>query len=334
MATIYDVCREAGVSMATVSRVINGAQNVRMGTRQRVLDAMSNLGYQPSSIAQSLASKRTNSVGLQVSELAGAFYGPMMVGIEEQLRLARKQVFITSGHSDEQREREGIDSLVSRNCDALILHVDAVSDDYLIEVNNSGTPVVLINRYIEALADRCIVLDNFRGGYLATDYLIKTGHQHIACISGPQWKHDAQDRLAGYIKALQDNNIDYDEQLVVEGDYREISGSNGLKLLLERGQAFTALVCGNDEMAAGALNTARESGIQIPEQLSIVGFDDVSLAYYLYPKLTTIRYPIENMAAMAACWVLQNVYSQPNDITTTFVPELILRDSCRPGELH
>jgi len=330
MATIYDVCSKAGVSMATVSRVINGNSNVREKTRQKVLAAMDSLGYTPNISAQALASKRTNSVGILVSELSGPIYGPMMSGIEEELRNAGKHAFIATGHSKVNREKESIDFLIGRNCDALILHVEAVSDEYLIELSKGSTPFVLINRYVEDIAENCITLNNNHGGYLATKTLLDIGHREIAYISGPLWKTDASERLAGHKKALAEFGIDYEESLFYEGDYREQSGMKGLKYLLSKSQTFTGLVCANDEMASGALVQARNLKVAVPDELSIIGYDDINFAYFLHPKLTTIRYPVEAMGHMAARWVIKNVYDKKTkDIQNTFEPEVIIRNSCK-----
>lgn len=329
MSTIYDVCRQANVSMATVSRVINGNDNVRSTTRQKVLDAMDALGYKPNIIAQSLASKRSNSVGIQVSELTGPVYGPMMAGIEDELRQSNKHVFITSGHSDEAREKESIDILMSRNCDALILHVEAVTDEYLIELAKKTTPFVLINRYIKELADRCIILDNVHGGYVATNCLIEQGHTDIAYIAGPLWKTDVHDRIQGHKKALSDAGIAFDKELLFEGDFNEQTGIKGMRAFWDANKTFTAVVCANDEMAAGAMAECRDANIKVPDEVSIVGYDDINYAYYLHPKLTTVRYPVEEMGRMAAKWVLKNVYNKPMEISNTFSPHLIVRNSTR-----
>ena len=330
MATIYDVCEKAGVSMATVSRVINGNDIVKKSTRQKVLKAMQSLNYTPNINAQSLASKVTNSVGILVSEISGPVYGPMMSAIEEELRASGKHVFITSGHSDEVREKESIDFLISRNCDALIMHVEAVSDEYLIELNKLSTPFVLMNRSIPCLADNCIILNNFNGGYLAAQHLLDLGHKNIAYISGPSWKSDAQDRLEGHKKALKDSGIKYNKNLSYEGDYSRESGITGLDNLLKVKEPFTAVICANDEMAAGAMVKARDEKFDIPAELSIVGYDDINMASYLHPKLTTIRNPVNDIGRMAAKLVLKNVYNKDVDETQTmFEPELIIRDSAQ-----
>ena len=334
MATIYDVCREAGVSMATVSRVINGSERVRPKTRERVVSVMKQLGYKPSHIAQSLASKFTNSIGIQVSELTGSFYGPMMSGIDEELHKANKQGLITSGRSSEEREIHGIESLISRQCDALILHVEAVSDEYLLELSKRNVPFVLLNRYIEEIADQCIVLDDLHGGYIATKSQIELGHTDIAYISGPLWKGDAIQRLNGHKKALKEHGISFDETLCFEGDYFKESGIAAVESLLSKDKHFSAVVCGNDEMAAGAIVTLRNAGLSVPRDISIVGYDDIDVANYLYPRLTTVKYPLKEMASMAARWVLKNVYNQDVRLENKFVPALIHRDSCSERKVH
>ena len=328
MATIYQVSELAGVSLATVSRVMNNNARVSEATRNKVLDAMAQLGYRPNSIAQSLASNRSNSVGILVSELHGPFYGEMLSGIENECRAAGKHVIIAAGHSEAESEKDGIEFLISRNCDALILHVEAVSDDYLIKLAGGKLPIVLINRYIAKLADNCISLDNELGGYLATQQLLQQGHTQLAYIAGPMWKSDAKDRYAGHLRAMAEHGLTFNPALLAEGDFRDSGGSACMQQLLATKLPFTALVCANDEMAAGAMEVAREQGLQVPQDLSIVGFDNLILARYIYPKLTTIDYPIGEMGRMAARWVLKNIYQQQAlQLKNVFEPALVCRDS-------
>lgn len=328
MATIYQVSELAGVSLATVSRVMNNNVRVSEATRNKVLQAMEQLGYRPNSIAQSLASSRSNSIGILVSELHGPFYGEMLTGIEAEFRAAGKHVIIAAGHSERSTEEDGIEFLLSRNCDALILHVEAVSDQYLVDLSKKQTPFVLLNRQITALADRCISLDNELGGYLATRYLLEQGHRHIAYIAGPMWKTDARDRFHGHQRALADYQLTAEDALFFEGDFRETGGSKGLQALLDSGRPFSAIVCANDEMASGALTAARELGYEVPADFSVMGFDNVNFAYYTYPKLSTIDYPVSAMGQMAARWVLKQVYQQSSiNVQQVFDPHLIPRDS-------
>lgn len=328
MATIYEVSSLAGVSLATVSRVINNNTRVSDKTRQKVEKAMTELGYRPNSIAQSLASNCTNSIGILVSELHGPFFGQMMAGIEAELRAAGKHVIITTGHSEADKEKDGIDFLISRNCDALIIHVEGLTDEYLIELSKGKTPIYFMSRIIPELKENCIYLDNELGGYLAAKAVIEQGHTSIAYISGPQFKPDSQDRLAGHKRALSQSNLPFNEALYFEGNFKEIGGKEGLKHFLSKQLSFTALVCANDEMASGAMTYAREHNFTLPQDLSIIGFDNIIFCRHLYPKLTTIDNPVNEMGHMAAKLVLKNVYQHTNlTIKYSFEPALISRDS-------
>ncbi len=334
MATIYEVSKLAGVSLATVSRVMNKNARVSDKTKQKVLDAMDELGYRPNSIAQSLASNRSNSVGILVSELHGPFFGLMMSGIEAELRAAGKHVIITTGQCEngnqENKEKDGIEFLISRNCDAIILHVEAASDDYLRELAKGDIPVYLMSRLVEGLESQCISLDNELGGYLATKTLIEQGHSQIAYIAGPQFKADAHARFMGHKRALAENKISFDENLFYIGDFKETGGKNGVKYFCNNQQSFTALVCANDEMASGAMTYAREHGYLLPDDLSIIGFDNIIFARYIYPKLTTIANPVDEMGHMAAKLVLKDVYQQKNlTIKHAFEPTIVMRDSVK-----
>ncbi|WP_334065211.1 LacI family DNA-binding transcriptional regulator [Alteromonas genovensis] len=329
MATIYEVSEAAGVSLATVSRVMNGNTKVSDRTRKKVETAMAELGYQPNAIAQSLASNRTNSVGLLVSELHGSYFGDLMSTVEQALKQYGKHVIITAGHVDEKREHDAIEFLKSRRCDALILHAEAVSDEYLTTLCKSDLPVVVINRKVDGLDDHCFVVDNEKGGYLAAQAAIQQGHKEIGYISGPKFKKDASDRLAGHKRALTEAGIEAKDDHIFEGDFHESSGQDGMHYLKQHFPDITALICANDEMASGAMTAAREAGLEIPQHLSIVGFDNVLFSRYLYPKLTTINNPIQSLGEMAARWVLKNVYDTKinHAIEHLFVPEVVERHS-------
>ncbi len=330
MATIYQVSELAGVSLATVSRVMNDSGRVSEKTRQKVLSAMRELDYRPNTIAQSLASNRSNCVGVLVSEVYGPFFGAMLSGIESELRSAGKLAMFATGHSDAAQEQEAIKFLLDRNCDALILHVEALSDEFLLEQKYGALPFVILNRLVPGLEDNCINVDNELGGYEATNLLLKMGHREIAYISGPLTWGDASARLAGHKRALRQHGQQFDERLLVEGDYHEISGGNGMTQLLQQGLPFTAVVCANDEMAAGALEMIRARGMSMPEDMSIVGFDNSPVSRYLHPKLTTVDFPVADMGRMAAHWVLQNVYRENGvDIRNVFEPKLVMRASAR-----
>jgi LacI family transcriptional regulator len=328
MATIYEVSKLAGVSLATVSRVMNNSARVSLKTREKVEAAMKELGYRPNSIAQSLASSRSNSVGILIPELHGPFFSTMLSSIEAELRAANKHVIITAGHSDEQKERESIEFLVSRQCDALIVHVYAVSNEYLLGLAAGSVPIVLIGRELPEIADRCFTIDNEYGGYLATRSLLEQGHRSLAYLAGPLWKSDGKARFAGHCRALAEFGLEPDDRLLAEGNYQEASGRLGMQRLLQAGRPFSGLACGNDEMAAGAIAVAREQGLTIPDDLSVIGFDNVFFTRYMHPQLSTINYPIDAMGQMAAQCILRGVYGRSEyEIQNRFEPSLVQRAS-------
>ncbi len=326
MATIYEVAKAAGVSLATVSRVINDSDKVRPKTREKVLRAMEQLDYRPNVFAQSLASNRTNCIGVLVSELHGPIFGPMLSTIEKTLKAAGKFAIITAAHSDPEKEAEGIRFLTERKCDALILHIEALSSEYFVERSEILLPFVLLNRHIPSLESNCLSLDNELGGYLATRAIVELGHERIAYVSGPLGWGDARARMTGHRRALAEAGLEWDEKLLYEGDFTENAGSEGTAAILDSGQPVTAVICANDEMAVGAMDQLRSRGFRIPQDISVMGFDNVRWARFLYPKLSTVNYPLEDMSRMAANWVLSNVYGNENlEIRHQFLPELILR---------
>ncbi|MCG8496412.1 MAG: LacI family transcriptional regulator [Enterobacterales bacterium] len=327
MPTIYQVAERAGVSLSTVSRVLNGKASVNKVLKERVEKAVKELNYRPNSVARSLANNRTDSVGVLVPELNAPFFGDLMQAVESTLRAADKHVIISVGRNCLETEKDAVEFLISRNCDALIMHAEALSDEYLLELNQSKLPVALVNRQVEGLPEACTSLDNEKGGYLATRHLLELGHKDIAYISGPPDKCDASLRLEGHKRALSEAGLPINPQLIFNGDYSEEDGKIGLLELMARDVPFTALVCANDWMASGAISCARDLGMSLPHDLSVVGFDDVVFAHHVFPRLTTVSNPIAEMAEMSAKYILNKVYGQANNVQLYFEPSLVVRES-------
>ncbi len=327
MPTIYQVAERAGVSLSTVSRVLNGKASVNKVLKERVEKAVKELNYRPNSVARSLANNRTDSVGVLVPELNAPFFGDLMQAVESTLRAADKHVIISVGRNCLETEKDAVEFLISRNCDALIMHAEALSDEYLLELNQSKLPVALVNRQVEGLPEACTSLDNEKGGYMATRHLLELGHKDIAYISGPTDKCDASLRLKGHKRALSEAGLPTNPQLIFNGDYSEEDGKIGLLELMARDVPFTALVCANDWMASGAISCARDLGMSLPHDLSVVGFDDVVFAHHVFPRLTTVSNPIAEMAEMSAKYILNKVYGQANNVQLYFEPSLVVRES-------
>ncbi|MCW8334843.1 LacI family DNA-binding transcriptional regulator [Vibrio paucivorans] len=329
MATIKHVSEHAGVSQATVSRVINGTSRVSHDKKLKVEKAIKELGYRPNSIAQALASSRTGSVGIVVPELGGPFFSGILHCIEENLRRFGYHAVVTAGSNTEQGQRESVEFLLGRRVDALILHTQHLSDDYLIALEEQGVPVVLVNRFIPEMALSCIDIDNEVGGKLATQYLLQMGHTKIACITGPLDKSDARGRLQGYRRALEEAGLEYDGALVSEAGFTEETGVSAMKKLLKRECEFTAVFASNDHMAFGAFEVLKSEGISVPQDISLIGFDNILFARYLTPGLTTINFPIERMSTEAVQLTIQKLNKNKRDVNFKLSPSLVVRNSVK-----
>lgn len=330
MATIKEVSRLAKVSMATVSRVLNGTVPVAEPTRVRVLEAVEQLGYQPNVFARGLATNRSNGIGVVVNDVASPYFGPMLGGIESVVEAYGMHLMVLSGHAKASAEQEALQFLLQRRADALIVHVECVSDYELIKLASESLPLVIVGRYVNELANQCVYLNNEAGGYLLTRYLIENGHRRIAHVAGPQAIYDSRARLQGYRRALEGAGIPFDEALIVEADFQEEGGRLATHRLLDRRLNFSALFAGNDQMAAGALTAFREAKLDVPNDVSLVGYDDVLLARYLYPALTTVRQPMAEMGQAAAQLVLAALNgADSKEVRRKFEPTLVVRDSVK-----
>ena len=328
-ATIRDVSRLAQVSMSTVSRVLNGNVPVAASARERVLKAVAELNYRPNAFARSLATNRSGGVGVIVNEMTSPYYGVMVRGVEEVVENAGMHILVASGKADAAQEERAIEILRSRRVDALVLHVEALSDEAVLELMAEDLPVVLVARHIAEAGDRSLSIDNELGGRLATEHLLANGHRIIGHLSGPLNFPDSRARLQGYRQALSAAGIAYSDELVIESDWLEEGGYQAARRLLKRRPDITAIFAGNDQMAAGVLQALRNEGRSIPEDISVVGFDDVLFARYLYPSLTTVRQPLLEMGAAAARLALSALNGTEVEVPRKFEPELIERQSVR-----
>lgn len=332
LATLKEVSELAGVSQATVSRVINGTNRVSHDKKLNVVKAINKLGYRPHSIVQAQSCSRTGSVGVIVPELGGPFYSTILDVIDTQLRQLGYHVIVSAGSNTEEGQKESVKFLLSRRVDALIVHAHQLSDDYLIELQESGIPTVILNRFIPEMNTNCISIDNELGGKLVTEYLLKMGHKNIIFISGPLDKSDARARLQGYRNSLAEAGINYDETLVVEGDFTEQGGASSMRKILNRNCQFTAVFAANDYIALGASEVLIEAGCSIPDQVSLVGFDDINFARYLTPKLTSVHFPIEQMSMESVQLIIQKLNKNKCDVSFKLLPSLVIRDSVK--DLH
>lgn len=315
MATIKDVSRLANVSISTVSRVINKSSKVSPDKVEAVMKAMEDLNFQPNSFAQALVNKKSNCIGVLVGDLCGGpFFAQMMRGIENVILPANKFVIVMSGKHEHDREKNSIEALLLRRCDALVVHSKALSDQELIEIARSDVPIVFVNRLVPTLEDRCVWVDISSGMETAVNHLIKQGHKRIAYIASDEVNNqDAKDRMDGYRRALSNAGIEYDEDLVSLAFPDENGGHNAIESLLMRDVGFTAFVAYNDAMAVGAVSALAENNISVPEEVSAIGFDNNMITNFIKPKLTTVRYPIEEVGETAAKLALNVLYTRERE---------------------
>ncbi|GLR08325.1 HTH-type transcriptional regulator GalR [Mixta theicola] len=331
MATIKDVAKLAGVSVATVSRVINNSPKASENSRLAVFSAMEQLQYHPNANARALAQQSTETIGLVVGDVSDPFFGAMVKAVDEIAWQTGNFLLIGNGYHNEIKERQAIEQLMRHRCAALVVHAKKIPDEELEKLMQQMPGMVLLNRSLPAYQQRCIALDDRYGAWLATRHLIQQGHDQIAYICSTHTISDAEERLQGYYDALKEHSLPCNDRLVAFGEPDEVGGEQAMTELLGRGRNFTAVACYNDSMAAGALAVLSDNGIRVPEEMSLIGFDDVLVSRYVRPRLTTIRYPIVTMAQQAAELALALANNQPlPEVTNTFNPTLVRRHSVSP----
>uniref|UniRef100_A0A831X1K2 LacI family transcriptional regulator n=2 Tax=Thermorudis TaxID=1649508 RepID=A0A831X1K2_9BACT len=333
--TVRQVAREAGVSVATVSHYLNGRYSeMSAATRERVQATIERLGYRPNELARSLARRRTATIGLIISSLTNSLYPLVILGAEAACRRAEYSLLLADA-PDVESERRAVDLMRRKQVDGLILFsisLIGIANEHLFRAQAEGTPVVVINRDLPAEAPISqIQFDNFRGAYLATKHLIELGHRRIAHITHPLNRFTAISRRAGYTAALAEAGLEHDPSLVVSGDYSFESGYEATRSLLERQPS--AVFVGSDAMAAGALRALRDTGREVPRDLSLVAFGNPDYIRYSTPALTTVDLPIAEAGAIAVELLLERI-GEPEAPAQTRVlqPKLLIRETTAPPQ--
>ena len=327
MSTIKEVSRLAGVSISTVSRVLNESGPVSEDTREKVMSVVNKLDYTPNAMAQALVTNRSNGIGVIINEIASPFYNQIISGIEKTIENQGMHLVVSSGHNQRQSEKQALEFLKQGRSDGFILQFDACSDIDFLDWTKDCDSFAILGRFIPELAESCVYVDNEVGGQIATNYLISKGHKHIAHISGPLGIQDSRHRWQGYQQAMQQADLDVDDRYFVESDFMENGGYRATKRLLERNLDITAIFASNDQMAAGALKALREENLSVPNNISLIGYDDVMLAQYLYPALTSIRQPLQEIGQAAANLVLKALGKKDVEVKNKFEPILVERNS-------
>ncbi|PJF42253.1 MAG: LacI family transcriptional regulator [Candidatus Thermofonsia Clade 1 bacterium] len=327
--TIIDIARETGVSYSTVSRVLSGFEFVKEETRQRVLEAAKRLGYVAHAGARSLAGGRANIIGLLVPGLDNGYVGEVARGIDEELSRVNYNLMLYTTHRQQSKEPTYVRSIANGLTDGLILLVPLVTD-YLRELQAQGFPYVLVDQSDPSGQSTVVDATNWQGAYDATEYLIGLGHRRIGFIAGMPQVASARERLEGYKAALRKHGIEFDPSLVAQGNFWQLVGYQAASALLDQEQPPTAIFASNDLSAFGAMEAILERGLRIPEDISIVGFDDIPQASLVYPKLTTVRQPLDEMGRIAVRLLLEQIEEPSLPARRVTLPtQLIVRDSCQ-----
>jgi len=330
--TIKDIARKTGVSITTVSRVLNKKEEgVSEKTREKVLRVMEEVNYQPNQLARGLVTKRSKMLGLIVPNISNPFFPELCRGAEDEANLRQYSLIICNSDDKSEKEKNYLRLLEEQQVDGVLLSSkDRLSKSSKAKLQRGKVPFVLLDRGEEASNLSGVFLDNEKGGYMAGKHITDLGHRHIACITGPSEIRNVQRRLKGFQRALNEASVEIPESFIITGDFKMESAYQLTKKFLMENNVTAIFAC-NDVMACGVYQAAHELGIQIPEQLSIVGFDDIPLVTALIPKLTTVRQETYEMGRRAIELLINEIEGETSE-AVVFEPTLIVRESTRQME--
>jgi DNA-binding LacI/PurR family transcriptional regulator len=310
--SIKDIAKAAGVSHSTVSRALSDSPLVSVDTKERIQRIAREMDYSPDAQARSLVMGRTKTIGVVVTTITDPFIAEIVQAIESTAHDHGYSVLLASSNAEPEREIAAVETFHSKRVDGVVVTSSRVGALYQDHLDRLGVPVVLVNSHSEQRGPYTfsINVDNRHGGWLATKHLIELGHRRIAYVTGPADHSDDQGRLAGYREALRQAGIGFESALVVPGTGRAGGGERALPELMAMADRPTAVFCYNDMTAVGLLRVARQTGVPVPEELSVVGFDDIPFALYVQPPLTTISQPKPRMGKQATDMVLALLSSE------------------------
>jgi LacI family transcriptional regulator len=321
------VAREAGVSAATVSRFLNGTAKVSDDKRRAIEDVIERLNFKPNVLAQNLKTGSSRTIGVLTQSLVSGYFTDAMSGIEDALKNTGYAPLIVSGHWHADEEAERIELLIARRVDGLVILTGRLTDAQIVDFSRR-VPIMVFGRSLDSPRAFGFCQDHYKAAVEAVEYLVLQGHRHIAFIAGPADHDDAMARLAGYRDTLKRHKIRFDARLCVAGDFHESGGLQAIDQLLESGQRFTAIFAANDLSAYGARLGLYRRNIRVPEDISIVGFDDLHSSTSTTPPLTTVRQPLFEVGRCLGQGILKMIAHEP---FTVDVPPLalVVRESVR-----
>jgi LacI family transcriptional regulator len=330
VATLKDVAALAGVGMSTASRAISGRGPVSADALARVQAAIAELNFRPSSIGRALSTQSLGMIGIFVPTFFGPYYGTILKQTDTELRKVHRHVVVATGCGDDSSRDQAIEAvqfLISRDCDGILVTSHDLHDDDLIKLHRMHPKMVFLNRDFAQMPQASFCVDHHRGGVLAAEALLAYKHRKIAVISGPFIAFDNQARLAGFFEALARNGINHADVQMIESDFSPEGGYESARQLVASKKRFTGLFCANDTMAIGALSCLRQAGISVPEDVSVVGYDDDYSAAFSAPGLTSVHIPTADLTQNAVRWLLNECYGTSYPIYREFPVTLTTRAS-------
>lgn len=329
-----DVAELARVSVSTVSHVLNGTRKVSEETRVDVLAAVEELSYRPNLLAKGLKTRRTYTMGLLISDIQNPFFTSVVRGVEDVALSRGYHLFLCNTDEDPVRENEYITELTKKRVDGLMVAPSARRGDHVGRLRDEGVPFVFVDRDVEGVEADVVSVDNRTGMRLIAEHLVALGHRRIAMISGPLDKASGYERHLGLRDALAGLGVGLDDSLVRFGDFRTAGGREGARELLSLPSPPTALVTANNQMTLGALLTVNEMGLRVPDDVSVVGFDDPEWAPLTGPPLTALAQPIYEMGVMAAEMLLDRIEAGQDEESRKVLlePWLVVRKSTAPAK--
>lgn len=324
--TIYDVAKEAGVSIATVSKVINNTGRIGEKTKKNVLKAMETLNYYPSIVASALTGKKTKTIGLLVPDISNPFFAEIARSIEDRSHEIGFSVVICSTDNNKEKEKKYVSLLIRKSVDGFILSSGFENLDLVQQLSDQDIPIALLATDIPSLSITTVSVDDFKGGYEATKHLLSLKHRKISIIA--EHARSSIQRINGFKEALAESGINFEEKSLVKTSATIENGKKvGLKLLRLKERPTAIFAC-NDLLAIGVIHAAKEVGINIPDELSVVGFDNTILSTITEPRLTTISQPIQDMGAKVIDMLIEEIEKETTlKQKMLFWPELIVRES-------
>lgn len=325
MATIKDVAKLAGVALSTASYAMSGDSKVSAKTREKVLQAAKQLNYQKNGFAMDLKRSRTNTIALILTDLSGPFYSELIRSIQDVTLSNNFDLIACSSMGG--RDSTAVRFMLEKRVDGAIVLAHNITDEILRAAAGERFPIVVMDRVISGEGLVNVLVDGEHGGYSATRHLIDKGHRSIAYISGPANSYDNTLRYQGYQRAMQEAGLEEKTKWKLSGNFVREGGYKATKMMLMQGEMPSAVFYGNDEMAVGGMKALEEAGISVPDDLSVIGFDDIQLSEYVQPSLTTIRQPMYESGSLAGHLLFQKLNGDPVNDFYKLKIELIERQS-------